>query len=170
MSKASSLLRSLSAAMVLLGIVAASDPAAAVETLKIMPLGDSITEGWMASLIDHPEGDIAGYRGPLYTKLVAAGYAVQFVGSNTTFPGTLPASQIHHEGHSGWMISAGTVGTESRDGLTDHINTWLGPSGVDPNVILLMIGTNDVRLNNQLATAPDRLSTLISKISTSRPG
>jgi hypothetical protein len=156
--------------MLLIGFVAAAPTFAVAAPLKIMPLGDSITEGWMASMIGHPEADIAGYRGPLYSKLVTAGYSVQFVGSNNSFPGPLPAAQIHHEGHSGWMISPGMAGTEQRDGLTNHIADWLGPNGVDPDVILLMIGANDVWWNNQLDTAPDRLSGLISQISNKTTG
>ena len=38
-------------------------------TLRIMPLGDSITRG-------DKSPDTAGYRGPLWTKLLAAGYSV----------------------------------------------------------------------------------------------
>jgi lysophospholipase L1-like esterase len=158
------------AATLLVLAVGAHSNATADVALKIMPLGDSITEGWMASLIDHPEGDIGGYRGPLYSKLTAAGYNVQFVGSNNSFPGALPANEIHHEGHSGWMIAAGTAGTEWRDGLTNHISTWLGPSGADPDVILLMVGANDVWLNYNLSTASTRLSTLISMISSKTTG
>lgn len=157
-------------AIVVVAVAAGHCVATADVALKVMPLGDSITEGWMASMIGHPENDIAGYRGPLYAKLTVAGYDVQFVGSNNTFPGTLPAGQIHHEGHSGWMIAAGMAGTESREGLTEHIEEWLGPEGVNPDVILLMIGTNDIWWNNQLDTAPDRLSTLISKISNKTTG
>lgn len=132
--------------------------AVAVE-LKIMPLGDSITEG---------VGGQSGYRQPLYDLLKTAGYDTQFVGSLTVNPGTLPVNQQAHEGHSGFVISAGA----GRPGLADtgNIDAWLGPIGADPEIILLMIGTNDIILNNQIATAPDRLSSLISKISNKTTG
>jgi hypothetical protein len=169
-SRASSLPRRLPIAMVLLGILMLAHIPAVADIVKVMPLGDSITEGWMASMIDHPESNIGGYRGPLYARLTAGGYNVQFVGSNNTFPGTLPVAQRHHEGHSGWMITAGTAGTEWRDGLTNHISTWLGPSGADPDVILLMVGANDVWLNYNITTASTRLSTLISMISNKTTG
>ncbi len=126
-------------------------------TLKIMPLGDSITYG--------VGGTNAGYRGPLYDLLTAEGMNFQFVGSATGNPGPLPASQQHHEGHSGYVITSGTSG---RSGLTDNITAWLGTT--NPDIILLMIGTNDVNLNYQLATAPDRLSNLISMISNKATG
>jgi lysophospholipase L1-like esterase len=125
-----------------------------------MPLGDSITDG----------DTNAGYRGPLYTLLNNAGYSFQFVGSASDNPGALPSTpldQRHHEGHSGYVITAGTSG---RSGLTDNLNTWLGAGGTDPNIILLMIGTNDINLDYQRATAPQRLDNLVSMISNRNTG
>jgi lysophospholipase L1-like esterase len=131
-------------------------------TYRIMPLGDSITDG--------AGGTNAGYRGPLYGLLTAAGYSFQFVGSAADNPGTLPSTpldQRRHEGHSGYVIAAGSSG---RDGLTDNLNAWLGAGGADPNVILLMIGTNDINLNYQRSTAPQRLDSLVSMISNKNTG
>lgn len=56
---------------------------------RIMPVGDSITEGG---------GEIACYRYPLWEKLFSAGYLVEFVGSRESQSriGSLP-----HEGFSG---------------------------------------------------------------------
>ncbi len=132
--------------------------------LKIMPLGDSITDG-----VDGT--DIAGYRGPLNTLLNTAGIQHQFVGSCTDTPGNLPADQQHHEGHSGFTIQGG-----GRSGLLDpgNISSWLGPSGPNPDVILLMIGTNDVTTYaTTLATVPQataNMATLIDKISNPTTG
>jgi lysophospholipase L1-like esterase len=133
--------------------------------MKIMPLGDSITEGVVAG----------GYRLPLYNLLTAAGDSVQFVGSQTINPGSLPADQTHHEGHGGYVIAGYPIpaGGGNRKGITENIGTWLGPTGADPDVILLMIGTNDVYFNphdHLAATAPDRLSDLISRISSKTTG
>ena len=62
--------------------------------LRIMPLGDSITEGAGA-------GSTGGYRGPLWTKLVTEDhYNVDYVGSNTTNPDTTNGMDRDHEGHS----------------------------------------------------------------------
>ena len=156
-----SLRRLLYAGIVLLGngAIVASPCLAAVVT--IMPLGDSITSG---------QGAPGGYRLPLYNLLIGAGISIQFVGSDVSNGGTLPTSQIHHEGHSGFMIAGGTTPRGYYAGLTEHINTWLGPAGVDPDIILVMIGTNDVYLDYQRATAPDRLSNLISMISNKTTG
>jgi lysophospholipase L1-like esterase len=129
--------------------------------LKIMPLGDSITDG--------VGGTNAGYRGPLYSLLSAKGMATQFVGSATNTPGVLPAMQQLHEGHSGYTITGG-----GRAGIMDNIKTWLGPQGADPDVILLMIGTNDVTTYaTSLSTIPQataNLDALISKISNKSTG
>ena len=126
--------------------------------LRILPLGDSITWGWGSSN--------AGYRTVLRELLEAAGVRFQYVGTASDFPGNLPEDQRHHEGHPGWVISAGSSG---RDGLTDHLPSWLGPRGVTPDVVLLMIGTNDVDLDYDLAHAKQRLDALVSMI-TSRDG
>ena len=64
---------------------------------RIMPLGDSITEGagW----------DGGGYRAVLREKLVAAGYDVDYVGTATHNPGTLADSgDVQHDGHGGWKV------------------------------------------------------------------
>jgi len=158
-----SLLRLSSFMAVLLSVGAASYSAvSAAGDLRVMPLGDSITFGY-------PNG---GYRPHLYDLLTAASYGnIQFVGSETSCPGTLPSNAIHHEGHSGYMITSGTTSDGvSRGGLTDNIGTWLGAGGADPNVVLLMIGVNDIANDYECGTAPDRLSGLISMISNQTTG
>src|SRR3954468_24495806 len=63
--------------------------------VKIMPLGDSITESFPGH---------ASYRFFLYNQLVQAGYDVDFVGSLTGVNGGAPLYSNfdqNHEGHSG---------------------------------------------------------------------
>ena len=76
--------------------------------LRIMPLGDSITEG---------SGAAGGYRLPLYIALTNAGYNVDLVGSHAsnTAPGLGP--ETHHEGHGGWRIS----NPSASNGLYEHL-------------------------------------------------
>ena len=81
-------------AMVLAGLSCA---AWAAPSLRIMPLGDSITRGDKSQ-------DTAGYRGPLWTKLLAAGYNVDYVGTATDYAGTVSGMDVNHEGHSGWRL------------------------------------------------------------------
>jgi lysophospholipase L1-like esterase len=56
---------------------------------RILPLGDSITEGGNA---------FSNYRYPLAKKLAAAGYRVEFVGSRTS---ASPLGPLRHEGYGG---------------------------------------------------------------------
>lgn len=134
----------------------ASQAAQAKDFGKIMPMGDSITLG---------VGDEGGYRDPLYTLLTNGGHTFTFVGSDTGNSTELlsGASQTHHEGHSGYIIN-GTGSGASRPGLDENINTWIGKDGVSPDIILLMIGTNDMGTGYDVAGAPDRLRSLISNI------
>ena len=70
------------------------------QLLRILPMGDSITNG---AAFDSPDGS-GGYRGPLYDSLTAAGYTVDYVGTTTTNSELL--AEKEHEGHGGWRISA----------------------------------------------------------------
>ena len=116
--------------------------AAATSTiLRLEPMGDSITAG-----NDSTTGN--GYRGPLWNELSAEGYALDFVGSAQN--GTM--SDPDHEGHSGFRIDQLAAITDS------SLATY------QPNVVTLMIGTNDLGQNYQVSTAPDRLSALVDQI------
>ncbi|MCA1223840.1 SGNH/GDSL hydrolase family protein [Streptomyces sp. 8L] len=115
--------------------------------VRVMPLGDSITDGYTP----YP----GGYRVELWQRLAAGGYTVDFVGSQTNGPAEL--GDHDHEGHPGWRI----------DQLDANLDTWLGQS--DPRTVLLLIGTNDLNQNHDVANAPARLSALIDHIRTDRP-
>ncbi len=124
---------------------------ASTSPLVVMPIGDSITEG---------AGGIGGYRSPLYISLTNAGVAVDYVGTRTngTSQALINAGETNHEGHGSY---ATTLLTGNLDGLLNPValpygtppNTneggyWLTGVGsrpaVYPDVILLMIGTNDL--------------------------
>lgn len=109
--------------------------------VRIMPLGDSITDGYNVP---------GGYRINLWQNLVAEGRQVDFVGSGNNGPSSL--GDHDHEGHSGWRI----------DQLDANIVTWL--KRTTPRTVLLHIGTNDVTQNYDLANAPSRLSRLIDHV------
>ena len=127
--------------------------------LKIMPFGDSITDGY--------GGSKGGYRGFLAALLASHNMPFQFVGSATDGNGTLAVDQVHHEGHSGFVIDSGTSG---RGGLSDNLNAWCGPGGSHPDLILLMIGTNDVDLNYDNANAGARFDAFLSRIANKTSG
>jgi lysophospholipase L1-like esterase len=119
--------------------------------VRILPLGDSLTYGQALTSVQ------GGYRNRLYTVLTTAGYHVDFLGneSDTSNP-TLPDK--NHEGHPAYRI----------DEIQANIDDWLG-TVEDPDVILLLIGTNDVWQDLNLAQAPTRLGNLIATIATKRP-
>jgi lysophospholipase L1-like esterase/ribosomal protein S28E/S33 len=96
-----------------------ADGPLASDTLRIMPLGNSITSGY--------PGD-EGYRKNLYFDLVNSGYNVNFVGSLSDGVGF----DNNHEGHIGWHA----------DQIRDNVYGWLVANPAD--VILLHIGTNDI--------------------------
>jgi lysophospholipase L1-like esterase len=99
---------------------------------KIMPLGDSITYGVGATSNN-------GYRKPLYLYLTAAGYQMDFVGSQTN--GNFADPQ--HEGHPGWHAEEdGTV-----NDINDQVYGWLEDNPAD--IVLLHIGTNDITVDGQ---------------------
>ena len=128
-------------------LVAGAWPRAAdAAPVRIMPLGDSITDGFNIP---------GGYRIELEDMLLAAGSEFDFVGSRVNGPSSLADRQ--HEGHSGLRIDqlAGLVDAS----LTRH----------RPDVVLLMIGTNDVLQGYRLAEAPQRLSELIDRIGARAP-
>ncbi len=125
---------------------------------RIMPLGDSITAGY--------GGAIGGYRAELGNRLHTAGYTFTYVGSQGTYNPT-GATDLNHQGHSGWttpQITAIVNGSFSAN-LTsaDRIITTS-----NPDVVLLMIGTNDM-----IGTAGPTLNadydTLISAIFAQKP-
>ncbi|WP_193213775.1 GDSL-type esterase/lipase family protein [Luteolibacter marinus] len=140
------------AGLALLGSLLSSGIGHGQAPVRILPLGDSITDG---SAFDSPDGS-GGYRGPLYNLLSGAGYNVDYIGSHTVNSGLLVEKE--HEGHSGWRI----------DQLDTNMAGWL-ESYADPDVVLMHIGTNDFGQNFNTTTAIDRLDALILKIATLRP-
>ncbi|MEO1684957.1 MAG: SGNH/GDSL hydrolase family protein, partial [Cyanobacteria bacterium J06631_12] len=123
---------------------------------EIMPLGDSITRGAEFG----PNGSISdrdlqsGYRDHLSNLLISDGVTFDFVGSQQNGVGF----DTDHEGHGGWKINQ----------IADNITDWLANSR--PEIILLKIGTNDMRDGSiSVSQAISRLSNLIDTITTLRP-
>lgn len=101
------------------------------QSIRIMPLGDSITAGVGSTIIPYPQM-FSGYRAPLWQKLKSADYDVNFVGSKSEGGAVLPSFDTDHSGYSGYkteQIAALTYGL-----LEAH----------HPDIILLHAGTNDV--------------------------
>jgi len=122
--------------------------APAAPPIRVLPLGDSITDG---------AGAPGGYRLRLYQLLTNAGFNVDFVGTLTD-NGAPGLPDPDHEGHSGWRIDQ-----------IDSIILGVFAQIADPDVILLLIGTNDYGQNYDTAHAIDRLESLVTKMATNRP-
>jgi len=87
---------------------------------------------------------LGGYR-PVWNRLSTSGLSVDFVGSLSTGPTTL--ADKDHEGHGGAGIS------------TIVVNQWLNAQ--QPDMIALMIGTNDMFDPAAGSSTSNRLSRLI---------
>lgn len=124
---------------------------AATPPVRVMPLGDSLVSGCCNSF----EG---GFRPRLYTLLVNAGFTVDFVGTEDVLSNNPSLPDPDHEGLGGYEIGA-------LDAIVEH-----SLAAVDePDVILLLIGTNDFAGNNDVANAKNRLENLIAHVAVLRP-
>jgi lysophospholipase L1-like esterase len=109
------------------------------DPLRIMPLGDSITEGWVGGQSALQDG--SGYRSMLWQSLTDRGIDFDFVGSQTSLrsAGATPPVGFDrdHEGYAGYWSSK-----ISEPNLNSGVGGWL--STAMPDVVLLMSGTNDI--------------------------
>ncbi|WP_407664352.1 cellulose binding domain-containing protein [Micromonospora parastrephiae] len=112
--------------------------------VRVMPLGDSITDGFNVA---------GGYRIELWQRFTAGGYRIDFVGSQFNGPSSL--GDHDHEGHSGWTIAQ----------IDANVVNWL--RATNPRTVLLHIGTND--MYGDTSGAPARLATLVDRITTTAP-
>jgi lysophospholipase L1-like esterase len=133
---------------VLLPVAALQTNLSAALPVRVMPVGDSITDGY---------GAPGGYRAPLYRLMTNAGYNLDFVGTAAD-NGAAGLPDPDHEGHSGWRIDQIDSTIES---VFDKVS--------DPDIILLLIGTNDYGQGYDTPHAIDRLENLIARMATNRP-
>ena len=110
-----------------------------------MPLGDSITWGWING------GGSNGYRERLLADLKASGNTVDFVGTQKS--GNMADND--NQGHPGFTISQ--IRGVAAGGLASK-----------PNVVLIHAGTNDLNRGNPAsepdADAPRRLGLLVDDV------
>lgn len=152
------------------GISSSLSSAADAEPIRILAMGDSITDGYI-------NGD-NGYRKYLCYNLQQQGFTdFDMVGpkNNWTdiatydYNGTTITYDPAHAGYSGYAIQA--IGGRSGIQETVFDQTYYGSDGTtgnmlevyDPDMVLLQIGTNDL-LDAQGEGAPERLEELVDKI------
>jgi lysophospholipase L1-like esterase len=122
--------------------------------IKIMPLGDSITQGNSSGADTEDPLDSSNwvsYRKELWDGLGAAGFSVDLVGTLQSGQAVLNFD-FDHEGHSGYRA----------DQIADEIAGWLAAKS--PEVILLHIGTNDIQANDQVQTIVDDVADILDAI------
>ena len=99
------------------------------KTIRIMPLGDSITYGVTTEHV--PKRNRTGYRSYLYYKLKDLNSTFDFVGSLQTGSSVTPKFDADHEGHPGWTSHA----------IAEKTYAFMNHS--KPDIVLLHIGHND---------------------------
>ncbi len=143
----------------------------AATPLRICPMGDSITAGYT----DNPTWTVAfefGYRSGLYELLTNSGVPFQFVGEseepwnslsgsvrNTPSPDLRVVDQDYHDGYA-WQGTAF---------ILLYLNYFLGAG--QPDVILLMIGINDIPEGSiaEPTTAELNLSNIVEIVVNTNP-
>jgi acyl-CoA thioesterase-1 len=148
---------------VLLAAIApvAAEQIADSKIIRILPLGDSITQGGRR---DRPEYT---YRHPLYYMLLDAGYQVDFIGSRSTglhedavWPDRNGVPfDLDHEGHYG-----STTG-EIRDKLAE----WLAEYPAAPDVVLIHLGSNDYGAVNYYGAIVQPLTDIVRTLRNTNP-
>ena len=127
---------------------------------RIVPIGDSLTHGG-------GESDDGGvhptYRYWLWEKLTDNGYAVDFVGSTTSPSFRNYSFDRGNEGHGGYRIG------DIVDGISGEgkLSTWL--KGYDPDVALVLIGTNDVLWNTPMEKRFSNMGRLVETLRDRNP-
>ena len=129
-------------------------------------VGDSITQS-------NADGDSSGSpRSELFDLLSANGYSFSYTGSRTNNTEGLPVTGstnttnlFHfHSGISGSVIGANF---SNRTGMTQNLpSQWNSGrlASVKPDIILIMLGTNDIDQGIDITNAPSRLSNYIDQI------
>ena len=115
-------------------------PAPAGTRLRVMPVGDSITEGVNSTTAN-------GYREALERLEVAQQHPVDYVGSHQT-------GSMLHSRNEGW--SAQEIGY-IQDKTMAHLQLY------SPNVVTLLAGTNDIGHGHE-AGAAQRLMSFVAQI------
>jgi lysophospholipase L1-like esterase len=117
---------------------------------RIMPLGDSITEGAQNPLT-------STYRYYLWQKLLGAGINdVDFVGSRTQAQNDVNPPNWNldqnHEGHSGWTA----------DQIAAQAAGWA--QTFQPEIVILHIGTNDLHNGQSVTSTVNEIEQIIDEL------
>ena len=125
--------------------------------VRILPLGDSLTQG---------DGTPSSYRYHLFRLLAAEGLPFRFVGGVASGDWRLPPDCRYHSGRGG-ITTSGLLAyhTESSE---HYIPSW-AEAAREAEVVLLCIGGNDVFRGLPLEGYPARVSALLDMLYTYNP-
>ena len=136
--------------------------AAAADQVNIMPIGDSITFGL---------GEDGGYRKYLDYALKAKDISFDMVGpegkNNDSFNynGQRCEYDGNHAGYSGFTIKQQyPIPSWGENGLLERLQKKDAVKNAQPDIVLLIIGTNDMTANRNLNDCEKDLHTLIDYI------
>lgn len=138
-------------ALVCVGGCSWRDVDADPNAVRIMPLGDSITQG---------NYRYNSYRRPLWKRLKEAGHQVNFVGSMTRNHLAGPPDgdfDRNHEGHWGWTINE----------ILECLEGWSREA--TPDAALIHLGTNDLFQGDDPATIARELTQVIETLRAANP-
>ena len=134
----------------------------AADSVKIMPIGDSITFGY---------GDDGGYRKFLDYELKQKSIDFDMVGpegkNSASFSNNGQNIQYddNHAGYSGFTIKQQyPIPSWGENGLLEKLKSKNAVKQAQPDIVLLIIGTNDMTANRNLNDCETDLHTLIDYI------
>jgi len=135
------------------------------ESIRIMPMGDSITFGI---------GETGGYRKYLYDDLTKKGYKIDMVGPEGASRATVNSITFddNHAGYSGYTIKTGLDFFRGQEGEGSLFNVLKLKNSVKlakPDIILLIIGTNDMSGNHSTESCANDLRDLLDYIIADMP-
>lgn len=162
------IISAVSAAAVALASAAAVDISverseAADEMIKIMCIGDSITDGYVNDYL-------GSYRKFIYHNLTEKGYSIDMVGSKSSGGWTPEYTDSatgesftfdnDYTGYSGYSIQ----NYSGRSGIYEVLKETGCLRSEAPDIVTLQIGTNDMIDNHEMDTAVDRLEVVVDYI------
>ncbi len=138
--------------------IEALEPRKLLAAVKIMPLGDSITQSFDTD---------PGYRFWLWKQLDLAGYDVDFVGSQTA---TINSSSLTLDGESLYKDfdqNHEAHGALSSDQALPLVPGWLSQNV--PDVVLFHLGSNDVFISRQVNDTITDIGSIIDLFRATNP-
>jgi glucuronoarabinoxylan endo-1,4-beta-xylanase len=139
----------------------------AADPVRIMPIGDSITFGY---------GEDGGYRKYLDYALRADGIGFDMVGpegrnsASFSYNGQSVTYDDNHAGYSGYTIKQQyPIPSWGENGLYEKLKAKDAVKNARPDIVLLIIGTNDMTANRSLSDCETDLHTLIDYIRSDLP-